>query len=152
MTLIMKGRGAVWLSVPAPLLLCLLGACRPISGDHQTLHAGAAAVTITPFGQNPEWDGPITASGVWGEKFEDKNNNARWDIGEPFTDDDGNTALAAHSRWNYDCIHLASFGPTRTTTGIHADWRTPALVPAGASTRLTIASVEPTRYYSHAGC
>ena len=151
MTLIMKGRGAVLLSVTVHLLLCLLRACRPISGDHQTLHAASAAVTITPFGQNPEWDGPITASGVWGEKFEDKNNNGRWDIGEPFTDDDGNTALDAHSRGKYDGIHLAGFGHNRMATGKHDDLWARALVLDSASTRFAIVSVDLIGYYSHAG-
>src|SRR5262249_23305649 len=44
--------------------------------------AGAAAVSITPFGQNPDWDGTVTESGVWGEKFSDQNHNGRWDPGE----------------------------------------------------------------------
>ena len=51
-----------------------------------TLRVGVAAIPITPFGANPEWDGPVTESGVWGERFRDTNHNGRWDAGEPFTD------------------------------------------------------------------
>jgi len=54
---------------------------------------GAAAVEITPFGQNADWDGGISSSGVWGERFTDKNGNGRWDLGEPFEDDSANTSL-----------------------------------------------------------
>lgn len=32
------------------------------------LRAGVAAVRITPFGSNPDWKGPVSASGVWGDE------------------------------------------------------------------------------------
>src|SRR5436190_6272942 len=71
---------------------------------------GVAAVPITPFGKNPDWDGGVTDSGVWGEKFTDTNKNNRWDAGEPFEDDEGNTALDPSSKNKYDGIFLAGFG------------------------------------------
>ena len=55
------------------------------------LKVGVAAFRITPSGPNPDWDGTITQSGVWGEQFTDANGNGRWDAGEPFEDDSGNT-------------------------------------------------------------
>ena len=54
------------------------------------LRVGVAAVPITPCGDNPEWDGPVTASGVWGELYDDANGNGRYDTGESFTDDPAN--------------------------------------------------------------
>ncbi|MEP7339774.1 MAG: hypothetical protein ABI977_18695, partial [Acidobacteriota bacterium] len=62
------------------------------------LKAGASAIAITPFGQNPDWDGTLTPTGVWGEKFEDKNGNGKWDGGEPFEDDPVNTDLDPDSK------------------------------------------------------
>ena len=62
------------------------------------LKVGAAAVTITPFGSNADWDGTIAPNGVWGETFTDQNNNGVWDAGEPFVDDEGNTALDMSSK------------------------------------------------------
>jgi len=53
-------------------------------GEKRGLKVGVAAVRITPFGANPDWDGTITESGVWGEKFTDSNHNGHWDRGEPF--------------------------------------------------------------------
>jgi hypothetical protein len=32
------------------------------------VRVGVSAVPITPFGQNPEWKGPIQPSGVWGDE------------------------------------------------------------------------------------
>src|SRR5690349_11571897 len=82
-----------------------------------TLKVGVAALPITPFGANPDWDGTITESGVWGERFSDTNHNGRWDAGEPFTDDPDNTALDASSKGKYDGIYLAGFGNHRIATG-----------------------------------
>jgi hypothetical protein len=31
------------------------------------LRAGVSAVAVTPFGEHPDWKGPITESGVWGD-------------------------------------------------------------------------------------
>src|SRR5215469_573427 len=77
-----------------------------VVGKHQ-LMVGVAAVSITPFGPNQDWDGTITESGVWGEKFQDLNHNGRWDPGEPFEDDPGNSALDTSSKGKYDGIYLA---------------------------------------------
>src|ERR1700741_228742 len=71
------------------------------------LRVGVAALPITPFGPNPEWDGTITQSGAGGEKFTDTNQNGRWDPGEPFEDDPGNDALDPSSKGKYDGIYLA---------------------------------------------
>lgn len=59
----------------------LLSAPATVAGKSQ-LKVGVAAVSITPFGPNPDWDGTITDSGVWGERFQDLNHNGRWDPGE----------------------------------------------------------------------
>ncbi len=60
-------------------LLCILGlmASSLASGKEQ-LRVGAAAITITPFGQNADWDGGVTETGVWGEKFVDE---PQWPVG-----------------------------------------------------------------------
>src|SRR2546427_9415732 len=77
------------------------------SADKPGLKVGVAAVPITPFGTNRDWDGTITESGVWGEKFTDTNHNGRWDVGESFEDDAGNDALDSSSKGKYDGIYLA---------------------------------------------
>jgi neutral/alkaline ceramidase-like enzyme len=143
-------KSAVGLSFAA-LVACLFSACHSGSPEHAALRVGVAAVTITPFGQNTDWDGPITRSGVWGERFVDKNENGRWDVGEPFTDDDSNTALDAHSRGKYDGIYLAGFGHNRVATGKHDDLWACALVLESGSTRIAIVSVDLIGYYTHAG-
>ena len=89
---------SVILSLAAALLVGWLSGCHSVPANCATLRAGAAAVTITPFGQNGDWEGPITASGVWGEQFVDTNHNGRWDAGEAFSDEERNTAIDAHSR------------------------------------------------------
>ncbi|HEY9230824.1 MAG TPA: hypothetical protein VIS78_01720, partial [Blastocatellia bacterium] len=38
---------------------------RPVKNS---LKVGVAALPITPFGANADWDGPVTESGVWGER------------------------------------------------------------------------------------
>ena len=68
------------------------------------LKVGVASLAITPYGPNPEWDGQVTASGVWGEPFTDANRNGRWDAGEPFTDDDENSRIDPSSKGKYDGI------------------------------------------------
>ena len=115
------------------------------------LRAGVAAVVITPFGKNPNWNGPITSSGVWGEAYTDKNKNQHWDKGEPFTDDAGNTALDAHSKNKYDGIFLAGFGNDRLATGKHDDLWARALVLDLGKTRLAIVALDLIGYYSHSG-
>jgi hypothetical protein len=112
---------------------------------------GAAAVTITPFGQNTDWDGTITDSGVWGEKFADKNHNGRWDPGEPFEDDAANTSLDRNSDQKYDGIYLAGFGDDRLASGKHDDLWARALVLDYGADRIAIVSLDLLGYYSNAG-
>src|ERR1044072_555655 len=87
----------------------------------QGLKVGVAAFRITPSGPNPDWDGTITQSGVWGERFTDANGNGRWDAGEPFEDDAGNSALGESSRGRYEGIYLAGVGKNRIATATHDD-------------------------------
>jgi len=114
------------------------------------LEAGAAAIPITPFGANADWDGTITDSGVWGEKFTDSNHNGRWDAGEPFEDDPGNTALDPSSGGKYDGIFFAGFGQNRLATGKHDDYWARALVLKYGETKLAIVSIDLIGYYSKA--
>lgn len=112
------------------------------------LKAGAAAVAVTPFGQNPSWNGTVTSTGVWGEKFEDKNGNGTWDGGEPFEDDPGNTELDASSKNKYDGIYLAGFGDKRLATGKHDDLWARTIVLDYGSTRIAVVSIDFIGYYS----
>ncbi len=112
------------------------------------LTVGVAAVPITPFGKNPDWDGMITESGVWGELFTDSNKNGRWDKGEPFVDDAGNTALDAGSKDKYDGIFLAGFGDNRIATGKYDDYWARAIVLESGATRFAIVSIDVIGYYS----
>jgi len=114
------------------------------------LRVGTAAVSITPFGPNPDWDGTITESGVWGERFTDTNRNGRWDAGEQFEDDTGNTAIDASSKDKYDGIYLAGFGNNRLATGKHDDLWARAVVLEYGSTRIAIVSIDVLGYYSKA--
>ncbi len=116
----------------------------------EDLRAGVASISITPFGSNPEWDGTVTKSGVWGETFTDRNGNGRWDQGEPFEDDPGNTALDAGSAGKYDGIYLAGFGNDRLATGKHDDLWVRALVLEAGSTKLALVSVDIIGYYTRA--
>lgn len=115
------------------------------------LMVGASAVPITPFGKNADWDGPITASGVWGETFTDSNHNGRWDPGEPFVDDAANSGLDAASRGKYDGIFIAGFGNDRMATGKHDDLWARALVLSCGTTRIAIVSLDLIGYYQNAG-
>jgi hypothetical protein len=121
-----------------------------LASDNAQLRVGAAAVGITPFGQNSDWDGGITASGVWGEKFADKNHNGRWDPGEPFEDDPVNTSLDRGSDQKYDGIYLAGFGNNRLATGKHDDLWARALVLEFGARRIAIVAVDLLGYYSNA--
>ncbi len=114
------------------------------------LKIGASAVAITPFGQHPDWDGGINATGVWGEKFTDKNGNGFWDGGEPWEDDPGNTELDPGSKNKYDGIYLAGFGDKRLATGKHDDLWARTIVLDYGSTRIAIVSVDFIGYYSEA--
>src|SRR6185369_12876096 len=115
-----------------------------------TLKVGVAALPITPFGANPDWDGTITESGVWGERFSDTNHNGRWDAGEPFTDDPDNTALDASSKGKYDGIYLAGFGNHRLATGKHDDLWARAIVLEQGATKIAIVAVDLIGYYGKA--
>ena len=112
------------------------------------LKVGVAAIPITPYGKNPDWDGTITDSGVWGEKFTDSNKNGRWDTGEPFEDDPGNTALDPGSKGKYDGIFLAGFGDNRIATGKYDDYWARAIVLESGATRIAIVALDVIGYYS----
>jgi hypothetical protein len=112
------------------------------------LRVGVSAVPVTPFGVNPEWDGTITESGIWGEKFTDQNGNHVWDSGEPFEDDPRNTAIDSSSKSKYDGIYLAGFGNHRLATGKHDDLWARTIVLDDGKTRFAIVSVDFLGYYS----
>lgn len=109
---------------------------------------GVAAVPITPFGKNPDWDGGVTDSGVWGEKFTDTNKNKRWDAGEPFEDDEGNTALDPSSKNKYDGIFLAGFDDNRIATAMADNLWARALVLESGNTKIAIVAIDVIGYYS----
>lgn len=118
------------------------------SAPKKELKAGFDAIAITPFGQNADWDGTMTDTGVWGEKFTDTNKNGYWDKGEPFEDDAGNTQIDASSKDKYDGIYLAGFGDNRLATGKHNDlWARTMVLDYGA-TRIAIVAVDLIGYYS----
>jgi hypothetical protein len=118
-------------------LAALIAAAGCSDGDGGTsLRVGVAAVPITPCGTNPEWDGPITQTGVWGESYEDTNGNGRYDVGEPFQDDPRNDALDAQSAGKYDGIYMAGFGADRIALGCHDDLWARALVVDDGRTRI----------------
>lgn len=114
------------------------------------LKIGVASVAITPFGPDREWDGTITESGVWGEKFTDANHNGRWDTGEPFEDDPGNDALDPSSKGKYDGVFLAGFGNNRLATAKHDDLWARAIVLEDGTTRIAVVSIDLIGYYSKA--
>jgi hypothetical protein len=133
------------------ILFAQLGLVSPASlVEKRGLKVGAAAVRITPFGPNPDWDGTVTESGVWGEKFTDSNHNGRWDPGEPFEDDPGNDALDSSSKGKYDGIYLAGFGNNRPATGKHDDLWARAIVLEYGATKIAIVSIDVIGYYSKA--
>lgn len=118
------------------------------------LKVGASAVAITPFGPNPDWadlGGTITQSGVWGEKFGDRNGNGVWDGGEEFEDDEGNTAIDRNSKNKYDGVYLAGFGDKRLATGKHDDLWARAVVLEYGQTRIAVVAVDFIGYYSEGG-
>lgn len=106
------------------------------------LQVGVAAVALTPCGSNPDYDGPVTPSGVWGEAFTDTDGNGRWDVGEPFVDDPINTALDAGSAGKYDGIFLAGFGNDRIASGCHDDLWARALVLQTPGRKIALVSVD----------
>jgi hypothetical protein len=118
--------------------------------EKRGLKIGVAALPITPFGPDRDWDGTITESGVWGERFTDTNHNGRWDPGEPFEDDPGNDALDSSSKGKYDGIFLAGFGNNRLATGKHDDLWARAIVLEYETTKIAIVSIDVIGYYSKA--
>jgi hypothetical protein len=124
------------------LIASLASACSDSSSPPAPLRVGVAAVPITPCGANPEWDGPVTASGVWGELYDDANGNGRYDVGESFTDDPRNEALDAQSKGKYDGIYMAGFGADRVALGCHDDIWARAVVIDDGTTRLAITAVD----------
>jgi len=112
------------------------------SATTSTLRVGVATVRLTPCGPNPDWDGPITPSGVWGESFTDLDGNGHWDPGEPFVDDQVNTDLDPKSRHKYDGVFLAGFGNNRVATGCHDDLWARALVLQTSSRKVALVSVD----------
>ena len=106
------------------------------------LKVGVSAVKLTPCGPNPDWDGPITDSGVWGETFVDTNGNGRWDQGEHFTDDPVNTQLDKKSNHKYDGIFMAGFGNDRIALGCHDDLWARVLVIEWGYTKVAMVSVD----------
>jgi hypothetical protein len=132
-----------------PILACVLFLW-PLFSSAQ-LKAGAAAVRITPYGNNSDWKGPVTPSGVWGESFVDKNKNGRWDEGEPFTAAPSNTAIDPDSAGRYGGIYLAGFGNDRAATGMHDDLWARALVIEYGSQRIAIVSLDLIGYTQDGG-
>ncbi len=118
--------------------------------EKRELKIGVASLAITPFGPDRDWDGTITESGVWGEKFTDANHNGRWDTGEPFEDDPGNDGLDPSSKGKYDGIFLAGFGNNRLATGKHDDLWARAIVLEYGTTKIAIVSIDVIGYYSKA--
>jgi len=121
------------------------------------LRAGAAKVNITPYtkpgdplsNNDPDWDGTVTPTGIWGEEFTDTNHNGHWDPGEPFTDDPGNTALDPKSRGKYDGIYLAGFGTGRMATGVYDPIWVRAVYMQGADARVAWVSIDTIGYFSN---
>ncbi|MBY0277455.1 hypothetical protein K2Z84_19155 [Candidatus Binatia bacterium] len=106
------------------------------------LRVGVAAVPITPCGDDPDWDGTTTQSGVWGELYDDANGNGRYDAGESFTDDPANDALDPQSKGKYDGIYMAGFGADRIALGCHDDLWARALVLDDGTTRIALTAVD----------
>lgn len=121
-----------------------------VTAQKPVLRVGVSATKITPFGPNPDWNGTITQSGVWGEEFTDQNGNGVWNSGEPFTDDPGNTEIDGSSKNKYDGIYLAGFGNKRLATGMHDDLWARALVLDQGKTRIAIVAIDLIGYYSDA--
>src|SRR5581483_11868886 len=120
----------------------LAAACSDSGSSGTTLKVGVAAVPISPCGPQEGWDGPITATGVWGEPYEDRNGNGRYDVGEPFTDDPRNDALDPQSKGKYDGIYLAGFGNDRMALGCHDDIWARALVIDDGTHRVALAVLD----------
>ena len=133
------------------IVTALLAGVTCIAKPEGELKAGAAAVRITPYGENPDWKGPITPTGVWGDAFVDKNKNGRWDEGEAFTADAANGRIDAKSANRYAGIYLAGFGNNRIATGMHDDLWARALVLEFKGKRIAIVSVDLIGYPQDSG-
>ncbi len=103
---------------------------------------GVAAIKITPYGQNPDWGGAVTVSGIWGEEFTDDNGNGRYDRGEHFVDDPFNGELDHSSGNKYNGIYMAGFGENRIAKGILDDLWARALVIQGPHKKIALVSVD----------
>lgn len=105
--------------------------------------AGAAAIPVTPAGQNPEWDGWVNPkTGIWSEPYTDQNANGRWDPGEPFEDDPYNTLLDPGSAGKFDGIWMGGFGGDRAAKGVHDDLWARALVLDDGQTRVALVALD----------
>jgi neutral/alkaline ceramidase-like enzyme len=135
--------GALWLAQISP-------AAPAARVEKRGLKVGVAALAITPFGIARDWDGTVTESGVWGERFTDTNNDGRWNAGEPFEDDPGNDAIDPSSKGKYDGVFLAGFGNNRLATGKHDDLWARAIVLESGATKIAIVSIDVIGYYSKA--
>jgi hypothetical protein len=113
------------------------------------LKVGVAAISVSPCGNNPDYGGPVTPSGVWGETFEDKNGNGRWDRGEHFVDDPVNTELDPGSKNKYDGIYLSGFGNNRIAMGCADDIWARALVIQGPTQKVAMVSIDFVGSVSH---
>lgn len=117
-------------------------------GNAPTLRVGIAAIPITPCGPNPDWDGPITPLGVWGEEFNDINGNGLWDSdsAERPVDDPLSSTLDRSARNRYNGIFLAGFGNDRLATGCHDDIWARAIVIDDGVNKVAMASVDLVGY------
>jgi Neutral/alkaline non-lysosomal ceramidase, N-terminal len=135
-------------SIAALIQLVIIAPGSPV--PKHRLRVGVSAVAITPYGANADWDGHVTESGVWGERFTDVNGNKRWDAGEPFEDDPINTQIDPSSKSKYDGIYLAGFGDDRIATGKYDDYWARAVVLDDGETKIAIVSIDVIGYYSKA--
>ncbi|MCW5968876.1 MAG: neutral/alkaline non-lysosomal ceramidase N-terminal domain-containing protein [Blastocatellales bacterium] len=122
----------------------------PTANAQSSLRVGASAIAVTPFGEHPDWDGQITDSGVWGERFTDINGNRVWDEGEPFEDDPGNTEIDPSSKGKYDGIYLAGFGNKRLASGRRDDYWVRTIVLDDGRKRIAVVALDFLGYYSEA--
>lgn len=124
----------------------------PTPTEPPALRVGVAAVAITPCGANPDWQGPITASGVWGEEFTDRNGDGLWNSGEPFVDDPVSSSLDAGRNGairRYNGIFLSGFGSNRLATGCNDDlWARTIIIESG-DRRIAMTSVDLIGYLKH---
>lgn len=136
----------VCLAVVAVSAAALVASCSDTTIDtpspSSSLKVGVAALPITPCGDAAGWDGPITATGVWGETYDDANGNGRYDVGEPFEDDPRNEEFDPASAGKYDGIYMAGFGADRVAKGCADDLWARVLVLDDGATRIAFVSVD----------